>query len=99
MQTSDAAETMNFASIYRPTFAERVAKRLGFNFRLGEEPDGVDAYPGWARTELRLDFSLMDRLRLLVTGRLRVSLTHYTDKQFDTMKTRTDLRFPAPWSE
>lgn len=95
----NTAEPMNLAMHHRPTLLERLARRLGFTFRLGEEPEGVDAWPGWARTELRLDLPILDRVRLLLTGRLHISMTHYADVRFDNMKNRTDLRFPAPWAE
>lgn len=92
-----ATEPMNLAMKHRPTTLERLARRLGFKFHLGEEPEGVDAWPGWARSEIRFKFPFLDRLRMLVSGRLDVSVTHYADVRFDEMRIRTDLRFPAPW--
>lgn len=89
----------DFAMIHRPTLSQRLARRLGFRFTLGEEPDGVENMPGWARTTVRMEFDILDRLRILVGGRIHVDLTHYTDKPFDVMKSRTDTRIPAPWSE
>ena len=86
-----------FAAEYRPTLTNRLARALGFRFHLGEEPHGVGNMPGWARTTVRLKFSVGDRLRILLGGRLHVDLTHYADQQFDEMKSRTDLRIPAPW--
>lgn len=86
-----------FAAEYRPTLTDRLARALGFRFHLGEEPHGVDNMPGWARTTVRLKFSVGDRLRILLGGRLHVDLTHYADQRFDEMKSRTDLRIPAPW--
>lgn len=99
MQDGEVVENQNFAMYHRPTLLERIARRLGFTFRMGDEPEGVDDYPGWARTELRIGLSFLDRLRLLVSGRLDISMTHYADVRFNEMKNRTDLRLPAPWSD
>lgn len=85
------------AAEYRPTLKDRLARALGFRFHLGAEPVGVDNMPGWARTEVRLQFSVMDRLRILFSGRVHVDLTHYADQPIDVMKSRSDLRIPAPW--
>lgn len=87
-----------FALEHRPTWRERLAKRLGFRFMLGDEPVGTDGWEGWARTNLRMHFSIADRVRILISGRLNANLTHYTDKRFDEMRTRTDLHIPPPWA-
>lgn len=84
--------------IHKPTFGEKAARFLGFRHHHGEEPPRHEELTqGWARTETRLNFSLGDRLRLLVSGKLRISHIHYTDGHFDTMQSRADLTFYAPW--
>lgn len=85
------------AMIYVPTLGDRMARLLGFQHQHGDEPDGVETWPGWGRTELRIDVSFLDRVRLVFGGRLHVSLTHYADKPFDRMKNRVDIFLPAPW--
>lgn len=103
MTTTEAIEPMaplpveSGCMMYVPTFGDKVKRFLGFKFDLGEEPKGVESFPGWARTEVRLQFSWLGRLRLLTSGKLKIDLTHYTDAPFATMKTRTDLQILAPW--
>jgi hypothetical protein len=88
-----------FAMEHRPTIGERLARRLGFRFSLGEEPGYTEGFEGWARTTVRFQFTFLDRLRILASGRLNVDLTHYADKKFDQMRTRTDFRILAPWEQ
>jgi hypothetical protein len=92
-----AAILTDGACYFRPTLAQRVARLLGFKFHLGEEPSGIDALPGWAQTKINLHISFADRVRLLVSGRLDLTVTQYANQQIDLQKNRVDLRFPAPW--
>lgn len=92
-----AATLTDGAFYFRPTLAQRVARFLGFKFHLGEEPSDTEALPGWAQSKINLHISLADRVRLLVSGRLDLTVTHYANRQVDTQKNRVDLRFPAPW--
>lgn len=50
-----------------------------------------------AATELQIRLPVVDRLRLLITGRLVIGMTHYTDQKFNVMKDRTDGRYPTQW--
>lgn len=91
-------QVQNGCEIYVPTFGDKAARFLGFWHHLGQEPPRHEELTqGWARTETRLRFDLGDRIRLLITGKVNLSHTHYTDGRFDTMQTRMDMRFPAPW--
>lgn len=81
---------------YKPTRVERLWRCLGFRYHLGEEPEGVENMPGWFVTETRFHFTLADRLRLLISGRLRVRLTGHADAKVDTVKNRMDWRIYAP---
>lgn len=85
-----------YAMIYVPTRMERFWRAMGFRFHHGEEPEGVDELPGWMRSEIGLNFSFSDRLRLLLTGRLRLTMTQYTSVQCDVAKNRLDWSIKAP---
>lgn len=89
-------QNQSFICEHKPTLRERFFRRLGYKFTLGEEPENIDGMPGWAKTKVRFQFNLADRLRLLTSGSLTVELTHYTDKPFDVMKTRTDYQIMPP---
>lgn len=87
----------NYAVQYVPKLRERIWRKLGFRYHLGEEPEGTDALEGWMRTDTRLEFGLLDRIRLLLTGRLLVSSTvHHDTPSASVCKTRVDWRIYAP---
>lgn len=86
-----------YAAHHVPTLRERFWRALGFRYHLGEEPEGVEALEGWMRTDMRLEFSIADRLRLLLTGRLFVASIVHTDAPSPSVcKSRLDWRIYAP---
>ena len=88
---------MNGEMIHIQTFRERMWRKLGFRYHLGDEPEGAEVLQGWMRTDMRLDFSLADRLRLLITGRLFIaSIVHTDSPSPDICKSRIDWRIYAP---
>ena len=91
--------TENYAAVYVPTLRERIWRKLGFRYHLGEEPEGVDALTGWIRTDIRLNFSFADRLRLLFSGRLFIASIVHTDTPTPGVcKSRVDFRIEDPTS-
>lgn len=92
-----SSDTVGHAAIYKPTIAERLWCCLGFRYHLGEDPEGTDGLEGWSRTDTRLHFGWVDRLRLLTTGRLMVStISHYDTPSPSIIKTRVDWKISAP---
>lgn len=92
-------ELRNDAVMFRvPTRRERFWRWLGYRFHLGDEPpqDKVDAASGWMRTDTVFQFSIADRLRLLLTGRLRISVTQYTNCRVDWSANRVDFYIYHP---
>jgi hypothetical protein len=79
-----------FAMHHVPTLSERMWRALGFRYHYGEEPEGIDKLEGWMRTETRMRFGFLDRLRLLLTGHLHISLTQHTPVQCDYSINRVD---------
>lgn len=87
----------NYAVEYVPKLSERIWRKLGFRYHLGEEPEGIDGLEGWMRTDTRLHFDMKDRLRLLLTGRLLVSWTaHHDTPSAEVVRSRVDWRIYAP---
>lgn len=83
--------------VYTPTRRERFWRKLGFRHHLGDEPAGTDGMPGWVDTTTTFDFSLADRLRLLLTGRLRITVISHTDTPSPmVIKNRVDWQIFAP---
>jgi hypothetical protein len=89
-------EIANSAMMHAPTVRERFWRALGFRYRLGDEPEGIEKMKGWMQTRSRIDFSLLDRLRLLLTGRLSIILTQHTDSEVASCVNRLDFQIKAP---
>ena len=86
--------------VYVPTFGDKAARFFGFRHHHGPEPrDHEMLTQGWARTDTNLNFTFGDRLRLLFSGKLRISHTHYANLPIDRMQSRVDLTFYAPWED
>jgi hypothetical protein len=85
-----------YAMHHVPTWTERLRRALGFRFHYGEEPEGGDDLPGWMCTEVGINFGILDRLRLLTTGRLHLRLIQHTPVQCDFSKNRIDWQIKAP---
>jgi len=93
---SDALQ--NTCMIYKPTLMERMWRKLGYRYHLGDEPDdGREALPGWQSVETRFCFSFADRLRLFATGKLHVRHVSHTDTPSPKdMRSRVDWHILAP---
>lgn len=90
-------EPQNLCNVYKPTLADRFWRKLGYAYHLGDDPDDIDQLPGWTRTDIGLDFGIGDRLRLLLTGKLRLHSTLMTDTPSATIcKSRLDWRIVQP---
>lgn len=86
----------NGAMYHVPTLRERAWRWLGYRYHLGDEPEGIDAMQGWMCTENRMHFSMSDRIRLLVSGRLHMRLVQHTSVQVEGTKNRLDWHILAP---
>lgn len=81
---------------YKPTLGERIAKKLGYKIHLGEEPKDADLMLGWMHSEIHTVLSVTDRLRLLMSGKFKLSFIQYTDVQIKESKNRVDLYIVPP---
>ena len=82
---------------YVPTLSERLWRKLGFHYHLGDEPEGADGLTGWMCNESYLQFGFLHRLRFLLTGRLKVrTVYHFDTPSPGTIKTRLDWMIYYP---
>lgn len=81
---------------FKPTRTQRFWLALGFCWTIGAEPVGADKMEGWMRTDIGMHFGFMDRLRLLLTGRLRIHLTQHLPVRCDFSRNRMDWRIVPP---
>lgn len=79
-----------------PTWREKMWRRLGFRYHLGDDPKDIDTLPGWMCTETRMRFGIADRLRLLLTGKLHLRLVQHLPVKCDFSKNRLDWQINAP---
>ena len=80
----------------KPTLFQRLTRRLGYRYHLGDDPENVDALKGWMTTETRLQFDFMDRIRLLTSGRLHIKLVQHTPEEVEFSRNRLDWRILPP---
>lgn len=92
------SEQIKGEAFYRvPTLYEKIYRKLGFVYHLGDEPEGIDALKGWMQTDIHLHFDWRDRLRLLISGRLFIASIVHTDTPSPSVcKSRVDYRIIAP---
>lgn len=82
---------------YRYTWRDRLWRRLGFRYHLGDDIDDAAEYHGWMQNRSRFFFTWSDRIRLLLTGRLLVVTTFHLDTPSpDKMHTRLDWEIKPP---
>jgi hypothetical protein len=84
-------------AVYKPTIFDRLWRWAGFRYHFGEDPPDYENLPGRIRTESGFSFGMTDRLRILMTGRLKVVTALYTDTPSPTViKTQMDWQIFAP---
>ena len=83
---------------YIHTFWDKVLSRLGYRMNHEDEPPTLDPkkHVGRMHTVAEFSFRWPDRLRLLLTGRLKVEITHYTTQQIDESVNSVSYRIFAP---
>ena len=95
---SDTTKATDSQAMYSaPTLRQRFWRAAGFRYHLGEEPPESDILPGWLRTDIGLHFGIMDRLRLLISGKLFIASMVHTDTPSPVVcKSRMDWHIKAP---
>ena len=85
------------AMINRPTIRERFWRALGFRYHLVDLPHDIEQkLPGWMMTRSLIAFSLSDRVRLLLTGRLYLDLRQASDVSVSEVHSALSFRIGAP---
>ena len=85
---SNRSQRMNEAMYHVPTWRASGFGVVSDTVTIwAKTPEGVDALAGWMCTESRMHFGVADRLRLLLTGKLRISIKHHMPVQPDFSKT------------
>lgn len=88
-----------YAMTRTPTLYERFIRWAGFRSTHNDMPQTAELMPGWMMTHLHIDFCLSDRLRLLLTGRLRIRLEQRTSAVVDEAVSVASPRILAPFEK
>lgn len=92
--------TVNEQAFYAaPTRRQRFWRWCGFRFHFGDDLPLDDNRPwsGWMQTRSGIHFGIMDRIRILVTGRLQLQHTFHLDTPSpDKIHTRFDWHILPP---
>ena len=79
-----------------PTFIQKLRWKLGYRWHRMYFDEEVPGCPYWAKTTVCVQFSFMDRLRLLLTGRVELDVEQRTDVQIGQAVSKTSVRVLAP---
>lgn len=85
-----------FAQEYRPTFVQRVWRRLGFGFAHLPYPREADEEHGHVSSDIIAVLDWRDRLRTLVSGRVNVRLSLLTTAPVTVLKSESAVKVLPP---
>lgn len=86
-----------YCMVARPTLAQRFWRWLGFGKYDGPElPARCINWPGWAATTVIVQVSPLDRLRLLLLGRMRVHLRQASPQPIEDVITAAAVQIVSP---
>lgn len=83
-----------FGAEYVPTWGERVSRGLGFRGAYQQRPDETEEFPSYMVTSVRIGLSLLDRLRILLTGKIDVETVSQTDVEVRRVKSQSSVGVP-----
>ena len=97
IRLADMTETSNEASFHKPTRRERFWRAIGFRYHFTDLPEGIhEDLPGWMMTKSFIHFSVADRLRLLLTGRIYMDMRQATNVAVAKACSALSFRIAAP---
>lgn len=82
----------NGAMEYRSPLSDRIWRKLGFRHAHVDRPDSEN----WMVTDVRCSFSLLDRLRILLSGVVGIQVVTETDVAVRHAKSTTDAKVLKP---
>jgi hypothetical protein len=90
-------EAQGYCVEYKPSRREKFWRKLGFRHHLGDDNLPHENWQGWMQTNSGITLDWADRLRLLVSGHLKVRHTYHIDTPSPTeIHTRFDWEIVAP---
>src|ERR1700721_173972 len=92
-----AVEGRNMCAYHVPSLSERLWNWIGFRYHHHYDVPIDASLTGWLRTDVYFRFGFLDRMRLLLTGKLRVHVTTHMDTPSPReVKSVTDWHIVAP---
>jgi hypothetical protein len=84
--------------IYTPTFAERFWRVMGYRSHRPEMSETGEQLPFWIMTNVRLNVSFLDRIRLLISGKAIVRVEVRTDAAVARTESASSFEVERPWA-
>lgn len=95
--TEMTTDTNAFYSEYRPTVGERIVKWLGFRHAYQPRPDETEEFPSYICTVTRINISFLDRMRILISGKVHVETISQTDVEVRAARSQSSTGVPWRW--
>ena len=89
-------DTNAFASEYVAPFDERFWRWLGFHCAHQERPEETAEFPSYIVTDVHIGVSLLDRLRLLISGKLEVEVVTQTSVEVPHARSKSAVAVSRP---
>jgi hypothetical protein len=83
--------------IYTPTIAERFWRAMGFRSHHPETSETGEQLPFWIMTNVHLNVSILDRIRLLISGNAIVRVEVRTDVAVNKTESASSFEIERPW--
>lgn len=89
----------NGFQIYKPSTAERFWQFLGFGYpHVARPEDDPEFAEGWITTGVTTHFDWRDRVRILVSGKVRTKILIKTDVPVARAQSFANARVAPPWA-
>lgn len=94
--TTPQTDATGFYEEYRAPWHERIWRWFGYRHAYQPRPEETAEFPSYMVTVTRVHLSILDRLRLLVSGRLDVEAVTQTDVEVRHCKTQSHAAVVRP---
>lgn len=90
-----------FAMVALPSWRHKISLWLGYRFHYPDvdQNEAAARMPGWWRTDIHIHISFLDRLRLLVSGRMLVRTENRGSQPVDHVISDSAVSVISPFDE
>lgn len=88
---TDKEPPTNGAFYVKPTLTTAIARAMGFRRSVVMRDEEDDVWPGHLATDITIQLHFLDRLRVLITGRISVHTRHRIDQPVEVCQSRSEV--------